>query len=317
MPGYTISTECYTIDLGWISGLKTYFAEVWKADKQTFDRLREAKDYTLRLLQVGMSRGEIESVEALADLIKDYCEISDEFMEMLEEDRKQYSYFKSTPPTRGEFRPRTFLIVSNHKESATKLATLLTQMGHDVETAEDGPTALKMDATLLPDIVLIGRQGSQEMDGYTLARFIRLQPNRKVTLVTLGSGVDRPRAKKAGFRYHLTELNDLSYIKRLLIEIDLQLPAYAVPMWVSECKEGIIKEDEFVLRVLEIGARDDPAEMAHLIPEEVLRAVRKLAEAPPTVLANLFKGKKTRWLTAERQENILKGTSRWLRFFNP
>lgn len=87
--GYAINTPEYTIDVYWYPPLRTYHAEVWRADRDTMRRLEEANDYSARVLEVGVIRGEVQSVEALAELLKPYIEIPAELKTMLEEDRRQ------------------------------------------------------------------------------------------------------------------------------------------------------------------------------------------------------------------------------------
>jgi CheY-like chemotaxis protein len=125
-----------------------------------------------------------------------------------------------TPP------PRSILIVDPDKDSAEAVAKLLRDMGSDVEIAHDGPSALELERTFRPEIAII-HLGLKGMDAYTLARFLRAGPQRKVTLVStadLSHARDDYREEQAGFRSHLTRPTSVSELRCMLIDLDTAVP---------------------------------------------------------------------------------------------
>ena len=81
-------------------------------------------------------------------------------------------------------------------------------MGHEVQVAYDGPSAMKLMSTFIPDIALIDL-GLPTMDGYEVAQRLREQPEfRNVILIAQtgwGREEDRKRACEAGFEHHLVK----------------------------------------------------------------------------------------------------------------
>lgn len=227
------------------------------------------------------------------------------------------------PPTKKP-PPRSILIVDPAETSAVDLARPLRDMGNDVEIAHDGSSALAVERTFKPDIVIIGL-GLQGMDAYTLARFLRAQPGRKVTLVSvadLAKPNERRRAKNAGFSYHLNKPANTDALRLMFVALGIaeETAADAARKLVGMYQRGLITVHEFVLCVIESGAKHDPTEMAQVIPEELLEAVRMVAESPPPDASEVS----TDWLGLKlsadavetRRENVFKGAWRWFRFFH-
>jgi CheY-like chemotaxis protein len=90
--------------------------------------------------------------------------------------------------------------------------------GHEVNIANDGPSALKAATARRPDVVLcdIGLPG---MDGYEVARQLRATEAERVRLVAL-SGYAQPedvaRALEAGFDEHIAKPPDPEKLAGLL-----------------------------------------------------------------------------------------------------
>jgi two-component system CheB/CheR fusion protein len=103
---------------------------------------------------------------------------------------------------------RRVLIVEDSADSAETLARLLRISGHDVQVAGDGPNALRMAGTFVPDVALVDI-GLPGMDGYEVARQLRQVPGMAGTLLVAVTGYgqeqDRNRARQAGFDRHLTK----------------------------------------------------------------------------------------------------------------
>src|SRR5690606_26003651 len=82
------------------------------------------------------------------------------------------------------------------------LSLLLRRVGHDVEIARDGVTALAAAVERRPDVILLDI-GLPGLDGYEVARQIRQQPaTATVGLIAIsgyGQDEDFQRATQAGF----------------------------------------------------------------------------------------------------------------------
>jgi len=115
--------------------------------------------------------------------------------------------------------PRRVLVVDDNVDTAESLALLLRLKGHEVETAHDGPAAVKMATSFQPNVVLLDI-GLPGLDGYQVAsRLRRRRRTAKSLLVALtgyGQEEDQRRAREAGFDHHLTKPVDPQAIYDLL-----------------------------------------------------------------------------------------------------
>jgi len=111
------------------------------------------------------------------------------------------------------------LVVDDNVDALESSAALLRIDGHDVQTARDGPTALRCAQEFSPDVVLLDI-GLPEMDGYEVARRLRLMPDQRDTLLIAHSGYGEEehlqRATQAGFDHHLIKPADLSQLSALV-----------------------------------------------------------------------------------------------------
>ena len=118
-----------------------------------------------------------------------------------------------TPPA------RRVLVVDDNPDQAQSLSLLLGILGHEVETAGDGPGALAAAERFLPDIGLIDI-GLPGMDGFEVARRLRALPGLEgVVLVAQtgwGQDADRRRSEEAGFDHHVVKPLDLEHLQRIL-----------------------------------------------------------------------------------------------------
>lgn len=107
---------------------------------------------------------------------------------------------------------RKILVVDDNEDARVLLAELLTKSGHEVETAEDGLTALQVLEEFHPDVAILDI-GLPGMDGCELARRIRQLPAqaavRLLALTGYGQAVDRLNTRAAGFDVHLVKPLDL------------------------------------------------------------------------------------------------------------
>ncbi len=118
-------------------------------------------------------------------------------------------------------RRQKVLVVDDNEDAATTMRSGLEALGHDVEVAFDGPSALLRAATFAPTTVLLDI-GLPIMDGYEVARQLTRRaggsPIQVIALTGYGQDVDKARAKAAQFAHHLVKPVDLEVLRRLLDE---------------------------------------------------------------------------------------------------
>jgi PAS domain S-box-containing protein len=128
-------------------------------------------------------------------------------------DREQISV------TAAALKRRRVLVVDDNEDMRETLGILLTQDGHEVQLAKDGPSGLQAALTFRPDIALLDL-GLPGFDGYALARSIRAHDEGKqiylVALTGYGQAEDRRRAKEAGFDELVVKPLDVNQLARLI-----------------------------------------------------------------------------------------------------
>jgi CheY-like chemotaxis protein len=112
------------------------------------------------------------------------------------------------------------LIVDDNPDVADTTAELVTMWGYQTEVAYDGPSALKIAGTWLPDAGLLDL-GMPGMDGYSLVRNLRQrQPTDAFAAflaITAYSGAEiKQRCSDAGFDVHLVKPVRPALLKRAL-----------------------------------------------------------------------------------------------------
>jgi signal transduction histidine kinase/ActR/RegA family two-component response regulator len=111
-------------------------------------------------------------------------------------------------PLRAAGTPRRVLVVDDNVDAAESAALLLRCLGHVVEVAYEGPSALGAAREFRPEVVLLDI-GLPGMSGYDVARALRERPEGQgVVLAALtgyGQEQDRRRSREAGFDVHLTK----------------------------------------------------------------------------------------------------------------
>jgi signal transduction histidine kinase/ActR/RegA family two-component response regulator len=104
--------------------------------------------------------------------------------------------------------PRRVLVVDDNPDAAELLQEGLTLAGHEVRTADDGPTALQVVRTFTPEIAFLDI-GLPVMDGYELAQHLRGVPGFADTPIVAVTGYaqdeDRQRALASGFTEHFAK----------------------------------------------------------------------------------------------------------------
>jgi two-component system CheB/CheR fusion protein len=111
------------------------------------------------------------------------------------------------------------LVVEDNADSAVSLARFLQRMGHEVEVAPNGQTAVEIALTHHPDVVLLDI-GLPGLDGWEVARRLQWHPARKRPLLVAITGYDREadrrRSNEAGIDLHLAKPVDPDQLRWLL-----------------------------------------------------------------------------------------------------
>ncbi len=118
-------------------------------------------------------------------------------------------------------RPLRVLIVDDNQDALLSVAELLRMVGHEVQTAISGPTALAVLRGFRPDVAILDI-GLPGMDGFELAGQVRAllgnpQP-RLIAMTGYGQETDRDRSVAAGFDLHLVKPVDLDVLLRSLAD---------------------------------------------------------------------------------------------------
>jgi len=118
-------------------------------------------------------------------------------------------------------RPLSVLVVDDNEDAAFLFSEALRKLGHRVEVAHDGPSALSVARVNPPEIAFLDI-GLPVMDGYELGRRLRElhAPGPKLVALTgYGHSSDRDRSREAGFELHLVKPVDLSTIQDALAKL--------------------------------------------------------------------------------------------------
>jgi signal transduction histidine kinase len=121
-------------------------------------------------------------------------------------------------PAESNVPSRDILIVEDNVDARETLRKLLELQGHRVRVAAEGATALEAVRAAPPEVALVDI-GLPGMDGYEIARRVRANPGRRVTLIALtGYGLpeDRRRSAEAGFDLHLVKPVDYEKLEEAL-----------------------------------------------------------------------------------------------------
>jgi signal transduction histidine kinase len=130
------------------------------------------------------------------------------------------------PPVQEAPPPATLslrvLVADDNLDTAMTFSMLLSQSGHDVRTAHDGEAAVQAAIDYQPDVVLLDI-GLPGLNGYDVARRIRLEPALQNTVLIASTGYgqesDRKAAFEAGFNHHLVKPADFDKLERILAAV--------------------------------------------------------------------------------------------------
>jgi len=119
----------------------------------------------------------------------------------------------------GQFAGLRVLVVDDNVDAAMSLGMVMDLLGIEHEVGFSGQDALDAAERFRPHAILLDI-GMAGMDGYEVARRLRLEPRQQaVTLVALtgwSQVQDQQRARMAGFDHHFSKPADIGALQRLL-----------------------------------------------------------------------------------------------------
>jgi signal transduction histidine kinase len=118
-------------------------------------------------------------------------------------------------------RPHRVLVVDDNEDAAFLFSEALRKLGHSVDVAHDGPSALAAARMRLPEIAFLDI-GLPVMDGYELGRRLKELGGESPKLVAVtgyGHSSDKARSHEAGFDLHLVKPVDLTAIQDALVKL--------------------------------------------------------------------------------------------------
>ena len=134
-------------------------------------------------------------------------------------ERKEKSANENDMAPREHAQKRRVLIVEDNVDAAESLSMLLELLGHEVHIETNGASALEAIRATDFQAVLIDI-GLPDMDGYEVARQIRMLPGSRtrllVALTGYGQEEDKRLALSAGFDQHLIKPVDVEHLQNLL-----------------------------------------------------------------------------------------------------
>ncbi len=118
-----------------------------------------------------------------------------------------------------ETRPLSIVLVDDSEDVRDMMAELLRMWGHHVEVASDGESGAELALRSRPNVAFVDIS-MPEMDGYEVARRLRLQLSsaelRLVAMTGFGQETDKRRAFDAGFDVHIVKPASLDALQKAL-----------------------------------------------------------------------------------------------------
>lgn len=114
------------------------------------------------------------------------------------------------------------LVVDDNKDAAESLGLLLEALGHEIQTAYDGLSAVEAAIKFLPNVVLLDI-GLPGIDGFEVVKRLRRHPELSgvvvVAMTGYGQEEDKRRSIEAGFNYHLVKPANFKQVKEILANV--------------------------------------------------------------------------------------------------
>jgi CheY-like chemotaxis protein len=115
---------------------------------------------------------------------------------------------------------RRVLVVDDSQDARSILRLLLTKLGHETRTAEDGQTGIAISKDFQPEIVLCDLMMAGGMSGYAFAKAARAEGSLEGVCIIAVSGWDGPdyeqQAYAAGFDRLMKKPLGLSDLQAIL-----------------------------------------------------------------------------------------------------
>lgn len=115
--------------------------------------------------------------------------------------------------------PRRILVVDDNRDAAETLTKLLCRLGASARVVFTGRAALAILDEFDPETLLLDI-GMPGMDGYELARRVRMDPRHRrrqlIALTGWGQERDQEKSRAAGFDHHLIKPPDIEKLRDLL-----------------------------------------------------------------------------------------------------
>jgi signal transduction histidine kinase/ActR/RegA family two-component response regulator len=136
--------------------------------------------------------------------------------------RPSYTALKPiVPKVETQHPTQRVMIVDDNEDSADMLSQMLTMNGHVTIVAHDPIQALSIAPNFKPDVAVLDI-GLPGMDGYELARLLRLKPElehtRLIAVTGYGQDHDRAQSRLAGFEQHLVKPVDIETLTRVIAD---------------------------------------------------------------------------------------------------
>jgi CheY-like chemotaxis protein len=114
---------------------------------------------------------------------------------------------------------KRILVVDDNEDAAELLREILSHLGHRVEVAHDGVTALKLAESFQPDIALLDI-GMPVMSGGELATRLRQhrRPSSPLRLIAVTGYAPETLSPEFGFETHLVKPFDLQKLQQLIAQ---------------------------------------------------------------------------------------------------
>ena len=118
-------------------------------------------------------------------------------------------------PSEEEPPSKRVLVVDDNEDAAELLREILSCLGHSVEVAYDGPTALKLAESFRPDVALLDI-GMPVMNGFELAARLRQGCSPALRLIAITGYGKEAVAGSEGFDQHLMKPFDVNQLRDLI-----------------------------------------------------------------------------------------------------